>query len=410
MDMKKLEIPVSDADIDELDVATLHSVVDSKWYTDGNFHSSFKKKLSNATNSLHVTLCNSGSSALLLATNACAEFYESKRKGKKYIITCATGFPTTIVPAIQAGFVPYFVDIDRKTLQINHDTVLDLLGNKDVAGVIVAHTLGFPFPADLIGESVFSDQFFIEDCSDALGAKIKGFSVGTFCDAATYSFFPAHHITTGEGGAVIVNNGRLHKIVESYNNWGRDCWCKPGESNTCNKRFEHKLGKLPDGYDHKYTFSRLGFNLKMSEFQSALGSSQINRLTDFVAKRQMNFLSLYDFLFSYEELDLIEWNYTDDLASPFGFPITVNEKAKFTRNDLVQFLESNGIRTRPIFGGNLIRQPMMQGVPYLVAGEMTNSDYVMNNSFWIGCHPKIQEKELSYMKYIFSQFFKSRKF
>jgi len=409
MIMKKLEIPVSDADIDELDVSTLMSVVDSKWYTDGKFHSLFKQRLISTTKSRHITLCNSGSSALLLATSACAELYNSKKNGKKYVITCATGFPTTIVPAIQAGFIPYFVDIDRKTLQINHDTVLDLLGNREVAGIIVAHTLGFPFPADLIGESVFEDQFFIEDCSDALGAKIKGFPVGTFSNASTYSFFPAHHITTGEGGAVGTDNGKLHKIIESYNNWGRDCWCKPGESNTCNNRFGHQLGKLPEGYDHKYTFSRLGFNLKMSEFQSALGSSQINRLPEFVEKRQINFLSLYDFLSCYEELDLIDWNYTDDSPSPFGFPITVNEKANFTRNELVHFLENSGIRTRPIFGGNLIRQPMMQEVPYLVAGEMKNSDYVMNNSFWIGCHPKIHVEELEYMKYIFQQFFKSRK-
>jgi len=323
----KMEIPVSGASITSFDKLHLNRVVQSGWYTDGEYHDLFKKELAKATKARHITLCNSGSSALLLAVNACAEEFQSKYLGKKYIVTCATGFPTTLVPAIQAGFVPYFVDVDRKTLQIDYESLNTVLYNRDVAGVVVAHTLGFPFPADLVAEEGYPDQFFIEDCADALGAKIDGSPVGSFGDVSTYSFFPAHHITTGEGGAVATNSGRLHMILESYNSWGRDCWCKPGEENTCNKRFEHEFPNLPVGYDHKYTFTRLGYNLKMTEFQAALGYSQIQSLQKIVNRRIINFVRIYEILSDYEELDLIEWNNLLVTPSPFGFPITVNEKA-----------------------------------------------------------------------------------
>jgi CDP-6-deoxy-D-xylo-4-hexulose-3-dehydrase len=283
-----------------------------------------------------------------------------------------------------------------------------LLSNKEVAGLVIAHTLGFPFAADLIAESIFSDQFFIEDCSDALGTKIKGFHVGSFADVSTFSFFPAHHITTGEGGAVGTNSGEMYRILESYNNWGRDCWCKPGESNTCNRRFSHHEYRLPYGYDHKYTFSRTGYNLKMTEFQAALGYSQLQRLDIIVESRLNNFNYLASALDYYEELDLIEWNYYLGNPSPFGFPIIVNEKANFTRKELVQFLESNGVRTRPLFAGNITRQPFMKNVNYATAGSLENSDYIMNNAFWIGCHDSLTKEQLDYTLEIFELFFKHR--
>lgn len=402
-----MEIPVSGAKITELDKALLHRVVNSGWYTDGEYHSLFRRELAKATGTRHVTLCNSGSSALLLAINACSEYYESKKHGKRYVVTCATGFPTTVTPIIQAGFTPYFVDVDRKTLQINTNTALEILDNREVAGIMVAHTLGFPFDAEAINKGGYGDQFFINDCSDALGAYIGDTPVGSFGDVSTYSFFPAHHITMGEGGAVATKLGKMRMILESYNNWGRDCWCKPGESDTCNKRFGHKMGKLPDGYDHKYIFSRIGYNFKMTEFQAALGYSQIQRLKEIVQKRRENFASIYRILSEYDTIDLIDWS-DNAVPSPFGFPIIVNEKAKFTAKDMVQYLETNGIRTRPIFGGNLIRQPFMQEVPYIVAVDVRNSDYLMRNAFWIGCHDALTEEQLMYILKKLLYFFGSK--
>jgi len=330
----KMEVPVSGAKITDSDKAILHRVVNNRWYTDGEYHRLFSRELAKKTGARHVTLCNSGSSALLLAINACNEDFQSLKRGKRFIITCATGFPTTIATAIQSGFIPYFVDIDRKTLQIDPEVVADLMNVGEVAGVVVAHTLGFPFRADYIAEEKFLDQFLIEDCADALGARLDNLPVGSFGNAATYSFFPAHHITTGEGGAVTTNNGKLHAKIQSYNNWGRDCWCKPGEQDTCNKRFCHQMGDLPYGYDHKYIFSRLGYNLKMTEFQAGLGYSQIGRLDNIIRRRKNNFHDIYSIFYDYEELDLIVWDYENSVPSPFGFPIVVNEKAKFTAKNI----------------------------------------------------------------------------
>jgi CDP-6-deoxy-D-xylo-4-hexulose-3-dehydrase len=324
------------------------------------------------------------------------------------VITCATGFPTTVTPIYLNGLVPLFVDsAGYKELNADVGTVLHQLERKDVCGVILAHTLGFPYRADLIRRKCDElGKFFVEDVCDAVGATIDSISAGSFGHASTLSFFPAHHIATGEGGAVCTNDGRLHALINSYRDWGRDCWCAPGEQDTCNKRFGWNLGTLPEGWDHKYTFTNVGYNLRMTEMQAALGNSQIDRLDIFCNKRVGNYLDLR-WLLNYMPEHLYIGVKSSVGISPFGLPITVISDA-FTKQELVAFLESRKIRTRPVFGGNLTRQPAFRKMYYEQVGGLENSDYIMDRTFWVGVHPALREDQLNYVAESFRDFFREK--
>lgn len=404
------EVPVSGALIFPKDIEAVVSCVLDGWFTEGEISKEFSKKLGDATGTRHVALCNSGSSANLLALTALAHQQPGNRNKSNLVITCATGFPTTVSAIYHAGLTPLFVDsAGYQKLNADDNIVLEALKRPDVVGVILAHTLGFPFRADLIRKRCDElGKFFIEDCCDALEARIGDNFVGSFGHASTLSFFPAHHITTGEGGAVCTNDGRLLKLIKSYRDWGRDCWCSPGEQNTCNKRFDWHLGTLPDGWDHKYTFTNIGYNLRMTEMQAALGLSQIGHLETFFWKRLDNYIRLYVNLFAYDGLYSIQpIPVLDVVPSPFGYPITVTSD-KFTRQELVAFLENRKIRTRPVFGGNLTRHPAFRKMYFEQLGGLENSDYIMDRTLWIGCSPNLNVDQLNYVVESFYDFFRER--
>ena len=399
------EIPVSGAIIDYSDILAVVSAALSGWFTEGKISKEFGRELCRYIGSHHVTLCNSGSSASLLAMSALGE--KCWRDGK--VVTCATGFPTTIAPIIQNNKIPLLVDVNPKTLNANMEQVYEALEKNDVCGIMTAHTLGFPYDSFGIKESIKDlNKWFIEDIADALGAEINDAKVGTFGDASIISFFPAHHITTGEGGAVFTASGRLKKIIDSYCSWGRDCWCLPGSDNTCGKRFGQKWKDLPDGWDHKYTFTRLGYNLKITELQSALGLSQMNKINKFVNERRKNFEYLLMGLAEFQdELGFVEYPFYAN-PSPFGFPITVKPNPLFDRNNMVRFLESRNIRTRPVFGGNLARHPAFKKDKIFTPYSLEGSDYVMNNTFWIGCHPALTQAHLEYVIETIKEYFEKK--
>lgn len=403
------DVPVSGALITPEDAAAIASVVLDGWFTEGKVSSDFCKQIAHWTGTRHVSLCNSGSSANLLAITALNHIQKGNRNEARLVITCATGFPTTVTPIYLNGLVPLFVDSGGyQTLNADVDTVLEQLERKDVLGVILAHTLGFPYRADLIRRKCDElGKFFVEDCCDALRATIDSSYVGTFGHASTLSFFPAHHITTGEGGAVCTNDGRLHKLINSYRDWGRDCWCEPGQQDTCNKRFGWNLGTLPEGWDHKYTFTNVGYNLRMTEMQAALGNSQIGKLNEFLKLRINNFITLWTHLSNWKwHIETVKFM-INDVPSPFGLPITVISDA-FTKQELVSFLEGRKIRTRPVFGGNLVRQPAFRKMYYEQVGNLANSDYIMDRTFWIGCHPSLTTKQLEYVVESFRDFFREK--
>ncbi len=405
-----IEVPVSGAVIDEKDQLKLMQVIMNKWFTEGDFCDEFSTKLKKYIGARHCILVNSGSSANLLAVSAIKDFYTTENNRNK-VVTCATGFPTTVGAIVQSGLVPLFVDVNPKTLNPDTNVMLSALERPDVVGIIQAHTLGFPFDAKAIREYCDeNNKFFIEDCCDALGAEIYGNKVGSFGHASTYSFFPAHHITTGEGGAILTDNGRLMRQIEKYRDWGRDCWCLPGQSNTCNMRFGWKWNNLPEGWDHKYTFTNFGYNLKMTEWQGALGSSQIDKIDEFFAERFNNFSYLHLGLYLHKDFIDLEEIYDMNLSgfSPFGFPITVITD-KFTRKELVDYLEVHKIVTRPVFAGNITRQPMFDNVEYEVHGDLSGSDYVMERTFWIGCWHGLTQAHLDYIVDTFREFFRWKK-
>lgn len=410
------EIPVSGAKISPEDIVSVVDTALNGWFTEHERSKEFQKAIRGYTGIRHVSLCNSGSSASLLATTALSHTHAGNRNKSNLVITCATGFPTTVFPIYQNNLVPLFVDAKGyKELNADIDTVLELLQRTDVCGVSLAHTLGFPFRADLVREECDRlGKWFLEDCCDALGAEINGIKCGNFGHASTLSFFPAHQITTGEGGAVLTNNGKLYRLINSYRDWGRDCWCLPGQQNTCGKRFGWNYSSLPEGWDHKYTFTNLGYNLKITDLQSALGLSQINRMKEFIKERRQNFSDLVWGLMNFFPDIFIGWDcrpFLDDNAkfvvSPFGVPITIG-MANFTKQELVNFLESRKIRTRPVFGGNLTRQPAIRNRYYEQVGFLENSDYIMNNTFWIGCHPDLVQEQIDFVIQSFEDFFKMK--
>jgi CDP-6-deoxy-D-xylo-4-hexulose-3-dehydrase len=392
-------VPVSGKVIDGEDVsAVVDSALDA-WFTTGRFAEQFERKLARFVGVRSASLVNSGSSANLLAVSALTspKLGDRRLKPGDEVITVAAGFPTTVNPIIQNRLVPVFVDVTLPSYEIDV-TQLEAARSEKTRAVIVAHTLGNVFDLDAVVEFVRKyDLWLIEDCCDALGSTWKGRRVGTFGDIATVSFYPAHHITMGEGGAVLTNKPNLQVLIESFRDWGRDCWCNPGKDNTCGKRFDWQLGTLPCGYDHKYTYSHIGYNLKATDMQAALGNSQIEKLPHFIERRKENFRYLHAALKPMEEFLLLPEATPGSDPSWFGFPIGVRKDAPFTREELIRALEANKIATRLLFGGNLLRQPAYEGCEYRVIGDLPNTDFVMNNVFWIGVYPGLTKEMLDFV-------------
>jgi CDP-6-deoxy-D-xylo-4-hexulose-3-dehydrase len=380
----------------------LKNMVDASldgWLTTGRFNELFEKRLAQFIGVKHLITVNSGSSANLVAFSTLTSLKLGERAIRKgdEVIGVAAGFPTTVNPIVQFGAVPVFVDVDPLTHNIDTSLIEAAIGPKTKA-IMLAHSLGNPFNLDVVVALCKKHHLWlVEDCCDALGSTYKGQMVGTFGDIGTLSFYPAHHITMGEGGAVFTNNLELKQIAESFRDWGRDCYCAPGKDNTCNKRFCWKLGDLPEGYDHKYTYSHLGYNLKITDMQAACALAQLDRLPEFITKRKANFAFLKERLQSCSEfLQLPEATAESD-PSWFGFPITMKPDAPVSRLDLLTYLDQQKIGTRLLFAGNLVRQPSMKDAHYRVSGELTNTDNVMNNTFWIGVQPALTEEALEYV-------------
>lgn len=399
-------IPVSGKVFDEQELLKL---VDSSldfWLTTGRYAAEFEQRFADWMGTKHCLLVNSGSSANLVALSALTspKLGEKRLKPGDEVITVAAGFPTTVNPIFQNQLVPVFVDIQLGTYDVDVSQLEAALSSKTRA-IMIAHTLGNPFNINAVMEFAQKhDLWVIEDNCDAVGSLYESQKTGTFGHLATVSFYPAHHMTMGEGGAVLTNDTRLKKIVESFRDWGRDCWCAPGVDNTCNKRFGWQLGTLPFGYDHKYTYSHVGYNLKMTDMQAAVGCAQLDKLSEFIAKRRQNFDFLYQNLQDLRDVLTLPEATPGSEPSWFGFLLSVKEDANFTRNELVQYLESRRIGTRLLFGGNLIRQPLYQGLNYRVIGDLPNTDRVMQSAFWIGLFPGLTEEMLNYTVSVMREF------
>ena len=388
----------------------LQNMVDASldgWLTTGRFNEDFEKKLAKFIGINHLITVNSGSSANLVAFSTLTSPRLGQRAIKKgdEVIGVAAGFPTTVNPIVQFGAVPVFVDVDMATHNIDADLIEQAITPKTKA-IMLAHTLGNPFNLGKVKNLCEKyDLWLIEDCCDALGAKFDGKMVGTWGDIATLSFYPAHHMTMGEGGAVFMNDPLLKLIAESFRDWGRDCYCAPGKDDTCGKRFGQQFGNLPDGYDHKYVYSHLGYNLKITDMQAACGLAQLDSLDLFIAKRRKNFNYLKDRLSSLSEFI--------DLASPtensnpswFEFPITIKESSGIKRVEIVRYLDQYKIGTRLLFAGNLTSQPYFEGVEYRVSGSLENTDRTMNQTFWLGVQPSLDEEHYDFVVEKMEEFF-----
>ncbi len=369
------------------------------WLTTGRFAAQFEREFARWMGVRNAVLVNSGSSAnlLALATLTADELGDRALRPGDEVITAAAGFPTTVNPIVQNGLVPVFVDSDIPTYNADSDAIEAAVGPKTRA-IMIAHTLGNPFDLDRV--KAIADRhglWLVEDTCDAVGSTWHGRRVGTFGDVATVSFYPAHHMTMGEGGAVLTSSPPLKKIVESFRDWGRDCWCEPGEDDTCGKRFGWQLGTLPFGYDHKYSYSRIGYNLKLTDMQAAIGVAQLKKLDDFVARRRANFAYLHAALEPLSDVLILPEPTPGSDPSWFGFPITVRSDAGVTRDEITVRLEARGIRTRLLFGGNLTRQPAYTDVPFRVVGDLVNADVIMNDTFWVGIFPGLDQTMLGYL-------------
>jgi CDP-6-deoxy-D-xylo-4-hexulose-3-dehydrase len=368
------------------------------WLTAGRFNAEFEQRLAAFLGVRHLITVNSGSSANLVAFSALTspKLGERAIRPGDEVIGVAAGFPTTVNPILQFGAVPVFVDVELGTYNIDVSRIEAAITPRTRA-IMLAHTLGNPFNVEAITALCRKyGLWLIEDCCDALGSTYGERMVGTFGDIGTLSFYPAHHITMGEGGAVFTNHPDLIRIAESFRDWGRDCYCPPGKDNTCGRRFCWKLGDLPEGYDHKYTYGHLGYNLKITDMQAACGLAQLDRAEAFVARRRANFARLSERLASCEEFLLLPRATPGSNPSWFGFPITLRDEAPVTRHDLVTYLEQEKVGTRLLFAGNLVRQPYMARRNYRVSGELTNTDIVMNRTFWIGVQPALTDEMLDY--------------
>ena len=392
-------IPVSGKVFDEEDLEYLIDASLDFWLTEGRFTDEFEKKFAKWFGLRVCALVNSGSSANLVALSALTspQLGDRQLKPGDEVITTAEGFPTTVNPIIQNGLTPVFVDADIPTYNIDVTKIEEAISEKTKA-IMVAHTLGNPFDiGEVMRIAEKHNLWVVEDTCDALGAEYNGQKVGTFGDVSTVSFYPAHHITMGEGGAVLSKHVKLKRIIESFRDWGRDCWCPPGHDNTCGKRFEWQLGELPYGYDHKYMYSHIGYNLKVTDMQAAVGLSQLKKLDKFIEIRRSNYSYLRKKLEQFEEYLILPEATKNSKPSWFGFPITVKSSAPFSRNELVSKLESNKIGTRLLFGGNLLRQPAYKDIKYRIVGEIKNADIVMNQTLWIGVYPGLGKAQFDYI-------------
>ena len=397
----KTYIPSSGKVVDGGDLSHLIDAALDMWLTHGRFADEFETRIAKAMGLKNARLTVSGSAANLLAFSALTSWKLRERRIQpgSEVLTVAAGFPTTVTPIIQNGCVPVFVDVDLETANVDVERLAEAI-TPQTRAIMLAHTLGNPFNLDAVTELAKQHGLYlIEDCCDALGSTYRGQSVGTFGDLATLSFYPAHQITMGEGGAILGNRRPLIKIVESFRDWGRDCWCLPGQENTCNKRFDWNLGDLPEGYDHKYIYSHIGYNMKVTDMQAALGLSQLTKLDDFAARRKQNFAELHRLLKAAGLEEHFILPRATEGADPcwFGFLLTIRDDSPLDRRALTVELENRGIGTRLLFGGNLTRQPAFRDVAYRVSGELKNTDTIMSNSFWIGVWPGIGEAERTYM-------------
>nr|WP_317331031.1 lipopolysaccharide biosynthesis protein RfbH [uncultured Romboutsia sp.] len=402
-------IPVSGKVVDEDD---LHNLIDASldmWLTAGRYSDEFEQKFAEFLDVKYCSLVNSGSSANLVAFSALTshKLGDKRLKAGDEVITVAAGFPTTIAPIIQNGMVPVFIDVDLETYDYKVEDIEKAISDKTKA-IFMAHTLGNPFNLDKVMELANKHNLWVvEDSCDALGSKYDGKYVGTVGHIGTFSFYPAHHITMGEGGAIVTNNPLLNKLIKSFRDWGRDCVCPPGKDNICNNRFSQSYGELPLGYDHKYVYSHLGYNLKVTDMQAAIGVSQLKKLNLFKERRNENFNRLYNGLKHLDKYIILPKQTLKSEPSWFGFPITLKESDKYSRNDLVKFLELNKIGTRLLFAGNIIKQPVFteNNYTYRVVGELTNTDIIMNKTFWIGVWPGITNECIDYIVSKFDEFF-----
>ena len=393
------EIPVTGKVFDKNELLAAVEASLDFWLTSGPQTELFEKKLSQVIGMRSALMVNSGSSANLLAITSLT----SKMHGDRAlapgdeVITVAAGFPTTVAPIIQNGLTPVYVDIDLSTYVASDQMILEAITPKTKA-IMMAHTLGNPFNLDLVQKIAKENNvWLIEDGCDALGGTYRDQKLGSFGDLSTLSFYPAHHITTGEGGAVLIKKIANHRIVESFRDWGRDCWCPPGCENTCAKRYEWSLGDLPQGYDHKYVYSHLGYNLKSGDIQAAIGLAQLSKLDNFVIARKNNWKYLYENLKDLQDIIMLPTATENSDPSWFGFAITVKKESPITRNEIVQELNARRIGTRLLFGGNLLKQPAFKHTPRRVVGELTNTDVVMHDTFWIGVWPGLSIQMLDYI-------------
>lgn len=394
-------IPVSGKVFDKEEINNAIEVAKDGWWTEGEFSLKFEEEFKKYLGVKYVSLVNSGSSANLVALAALTSdlFGDKRLKAGDEFITTPVSFPTTINPGIQYGLKPVFVDAKIDTLNIDPEKIEAAITKKTKL-IMIAHTLGTPFDLTEIMRLVKKyELWLIEDCCDALGSKYEDKNLGTFGHISTFSFYPAHHMTMGEGGAVVTNNSLVNKSIRRFRDWGRDCWCPTGKDDTCKRRFDWQLGELPKGYDHKYIYSEVGYNLKLTDFQAAIGLAQLKKLLKFIKKRQENYKILYTFFKKYEKYFILMKEDKKVELSPFGFPLVVKNDAPFTRNELTEYLEKNKIGTRNVFAGNLLHHPayIKNRDNFKIDGEMKESDFIMNNAFWLGVWPGIDKIRMHYM-------------
>ena len=399
-------IPVSGKVFDSSELINLVDASLDFWLTSGRFAHEFESNFAEIMGVKHAMLCNSGSSANLLAISA----LKSPRLGDQQlldgdeVITMAASFPTTVNPIVQNRLIPVFVDCQLGTYDATEEQIRNAISPKSRA-IIMAHTLGNPFNLDAVMRIAQEhDLFVIEDACDAVGALYDGKPVGSFGDLSTASFYPAHHITMGEGGCVQTQKGSMKKIVESLRDWGRDCWCPTGHDDTCGRRFDWELGGLPYGYDHKHIYSQIGYNLKLTDMQAAVGVAQLKKLPAFIQARQHNFDRLYEGLKKYKEFFILPESTPNSIPSWFGFLITLRPEVRFGRFDIIQHLESHRIGTRQLFAGNILKQPAYKDIPHRVVGDLTNSDIITTNTFWIGVYPGLTDLMIDYVLEVFNSF------
>ncbi len=407
----KTSVPVSGKVLDSGDLSCLVEASLDFWLTAGRFADEFEQKLAEWTGIKYAFLVNSGSSANLLALAVLTSMSLGKKalQPGDEVVTVAAGFPTTVNPIYQYGLIPVYVDVEPETYNASSEKIEAALSPKTKA-IFMAHTLGNPFDAERIAALAQSKgMWLIEDCCDALGSELRGRKTGTFGDIATFSFYPAHHITTGEGGAVSTNSRELAALLRSFRDWGRDCSCAPGQDNHCGRRFSQKFRDLPEGYDHKYVYSEMGYNLKMTDLQAAVGLSQLKKLDHFIARRRENFAYLRERLASMRDVFILPEATEHSNPSWFGFPIGVRPESGVLREDLLRFLDSCKIGTRLLFGGNLTKQPAYHGRKHRIVDDLVNTDFVMNQVFWVGVYPGLTKEMLDYVVGSMIHFFEGKR-